>query len=205
MIVLTEAHLNHAQIPPKYWHALLKKISNEMPYKKDVKTYLANMDTFVQEGIGLYLWAEENSTGKTALGVITLKRAMELGYSAFYIRSDDYKEATLSKELFTENQTLVQRALDVDVLLLDDIGKEYKTKTTNYAETKIESLLRARVQAMKTTIFTGNRHPKELKDVYTNDLSELLRECMKPMNITGMNWRAVQEKKINSLFKELGN
>lgn len=204
MIKITQQHLEHARIPLKYWGAYLKHVPDTMEYKPDLKTYLSNMEQFIPKGIGLYLWSPENSTGKTSIGVITLKRAMNLGYSSMYLTAEEYKEALINKEQFSENQTLHQRALDVDVLLMDDIGKEYKTKTTNFAETKIEALLRARVQSVKPTIFTGNRHPKELKDIYSKDLSELLRESMRPILVTGMNWRAEKEKEINAMFKELG-
>lgn len=183
-----------------------------MEYKRDIKTYLANLDTFLPKGVGLYLWSVENSTGKTSLAVICLKRAMELKHSVLFVTSEDFKNSLIDKTAFSDSETILGRAMAVDILVIDDLTKEYrptaKGETNAYskgfAETKIESLLRYRTQHVKTTIFTANRHPKELKTIYGNDLSAMLRASMKPIEVKGRDWREEEEKEINRLFRELG-
>lgn len=212
-VKVTQAHLEHAKIPPKYWNALLKRVPDSMDYKRDVKTFLAQMPTFVEKGIGLYLWSTENSTGKTSLAVLCLKRAMELKLSALFVTSEDFKNSVIEKTLFSENETVINRAMAVDVLVIDDLTKEYrpagKGETSPYskgfAETKIEALMRYRTQHLKTTIFTANRSSKELKNIYGSDLSAMLRAAMKPIEVKGIDWREGEEQEINRLFRELGD
>lgn len=202
-IKITQEHLEHARIPMAYWNVYLKKIPDTMPYKREVKIYLANMETFIKEGVGIYLWSEQNSTGKTAIGTLALRRAMELGYSALYIPSDDYKEALINREMFSETETVQQRAMEVDVLLVDDVGKEYRQSSSGFAETKLQSLISYRAKHRKVTIFTSNIHPKELRTIYGNDLAAMLQGCMKPIEVKGMDWNAIRQKEINALFKQL--
>jgi DNA replication protein DnaC len=209
MIKLTQEHLEHAKIPPEYWNVYLKNIPDELSHKKDVKTYLANIQTFLDEGIGLYIWSPENSTGKTAISVLAQKYAMKHGYSTYFITSEDFKDALITKEMFSEDTTIYQRAITVDLLVLDDITKEYRPKTSNanigFAESKIQQMLRFRSQHRLSTIFTSNTNPKEMGNIYGKDLSEMLRACMKPIHVSGdKNWRRDREQYINRLFKELG-
>lgn len=211
LINITQEHLEHARIPPKYWPALLKHVPDSMTYKRDVKTYLAHMPTFLGDGIGLYLWSVENSTGKTSLAVVCMKRAMQLKYSTLFITSEDFKNSLIERTNFSESESFLGRAMNVDLLIIDDLTKEYRpagksdnTSAKGFAETKIEALIRYRTQHLKTTLFTANRNPKELKTIYGNDMSAMLRAAMKPIEVKGIDWRANEEKKINQLFRELG-
>lgn len=179
-----------------------------MSYKKGIKVYMSNIEIFMNKGIGLYLWSKENSTGKTAIAVLCIKRVMELGKKAMYITSEDFKDAMITREMFDESQSVYSRAIDVDILVLDDIAKEYrpeKKEGMGFAESQIQKLLRVRTQARKATIFTSNRHPKEMRLIYGDSLVALLKANIKQIEIAGIDWRAIKEKDVDRMFKELGD
>ena len=105
----------------------------------------------------------------------------------------------INKEQFEEGTSIEERMMMVDVLILDDIGKEYRT-SSGYAENVIETLVRARVQKVKTTIMTGNVHPKDMKKIYSEDFSALLKESVVPVNVTGYDFREARAKALSKLL-----
>jgi hypothetical protein len=73
-------------------------------------------------------------------------------------------------------------------------------RTAVYAENALETLLRSRVQKVRTTILTGNVHPKELQKIYSEDFSALLKESMIPINIVGHDFREERAKLLAKLL-----
>lgn len=153
----------------------------------------------MKEGVGLYLYSEENSTGKTSISCIIGKYALKMGYTVLFVLSDEYIDNIITNEMFDEVQSFKERAYYVDILIIDDAVKEYRG-SSGYAENKLEALIRYRCQHKKLTILTSNKLPKQIKNIYSQDLSELMRESMIPVEIQGMNWRKIKEKELRDLI-----
>lgn len=196
---LTIGDVKRANIPERYWGVSMVRVPDGLKYKSRVEKYLQNMPEMLDQGVGLYLWSTENGTGKTSLATLIAKEALRLGKTVFFEESSRLKSLLINKEQFEEGTSIEARILSVDVLILDDIGKEYRTNS-GYAENAIETLLRARVQKVRTTIMTGNVHPKSIQNIYSEDFSALLKESMVPVNVTGHDFR---EAKADALAKLL--
>lgn len=121
--------------------------------------YVKNFIKYSKKGVGLYIYYPETGTGKTHLAVAVLSAIIKMyGVSGAF---------TVENQLFTEikngyskskSQTApgndIKKALkDVDVLMLDDIGKEKKTEWI--ASTTFE-IIDSRITNGKISIFTSN-------------------------------------------------
>ena len=196
---LTIGDVKRANLPERYWDASLNAIPEHLDYKHKIKKYLDNLVEMMDQGIGLYLWSAENGTGKTSVSALIAKEALRYGKTVFFEESSRLKGMLINKEQFEEGTSIEERMMMVDVLILDDVGKEYRT-SSGYAENVIETLLRARVQKLKTTIMTGNVHPKDMKKIYSEDFAALLKESVVPVNVTGHDFREARAKALSKLL-----
>ena len=80
---LTVADMKRANVPRRFWHVSLDNIPDEYRYKELVQSYIDQLDEMFRQGVGLYLWSEENSTGKTSLAVAVMKELMRKRRTAF--------------------------------------------------------------------------------------------------------------------------
>lgn len=199
--VLTRVQLKRLNIGELYWNASYDQIPKHAAYKMFVGRYLVKLETVINKGIGLYLWGD-NSRGKTYIAAIICKAAVEKGYTAYMILADDLKSAVIERLLFDEDTTVMQRAKDVDILVVEDFGKEYRGDNSNFVEVQFENLLRARRRRKKVTIMTSNMNPDdELQKIYGNSTAEILKEILYPYEIKGKNWRNTEAEKIEAVLE----
>ena len=196
---LTIGDVKRANLPERYWEASLSAIPDHLDYKHKIEKYLDNLVGMMEQGIGLYLWSAEQGTGKTSVSALIAKEALRYGKTVFFEESSRLKGMLINKEQFEEGTSIEARIEMVDLLVLDDIGKEYRT-SSGYAENVIETLVRARVQKVKTTIMTGNVHPKDMKNIYSEYFSALLKESVVPVNVTGHDFREARAKALSKLL-----
>jgi hypothetical protein len=147
----------------------------------------------------LYLTDDFIVTHNTSIASLIAKEALRYGKTVFFEESSRLKGMLINKEQFEEGTSIEARMMMVDVLILDDVGKEYRT-SSGYAENVIETLVRARVQKVKTTIMTGNVHPKDMQKIYSEDFSALLKESVVPVNVTGHDFREARAKALSKLL-----
>ena len=196
---LTVADMNRANVPPRFWNVKLSEIPEHLEYRDKVRKYLEKMNEMLENGIGLFLYSDENSTGKTSIAVLALKQALRLRRTAYFEESGRLKAALIRAEEFEENIPIERRIRTVDLLVLDDVGKEYRTES-GFAENTIESVLRDRSQSMRPTIMTSNLKPNKIEQVYSADLAALLRETMIPLRISGYDWRALKAEELRQML-----
>jgi len=191
--------MKRANVPSRFWNVKLSEIPEHLEYRDKVRKYLEKMDEMLENGIGLFLYSDENSTGKTSIAVLVLKQALRLRRTAYFEESGRLKAALIRAEEFEENIPIERRIRTVDLLVLDDVGKEYRTES-GFAENTIESVLRDRSQSMRPTILTSNLKPNKIEQVYSADLAALLRETMIPLRISGYDWRAVKAEELRQML-----
>lgn len=196
---LTVADMKRANVPSRFWNVKLSEIPEHLEYRDKVRKYLEKMDEMLENGIGLFLYSDENSTGKTSIAVLALKQALRLRRTAYFEESGRLKAALIRAEEFEENIPIERRIRTVDLLVLDDVGKEYRTES-GFAENTIESVLRDRSQSMRPTILTSNLKPNKIEQVYSADLAALLRETMIPLRISGYDWRALKAEELRQML-----
>jgi DNA replication protein DnaC len=192
---LTTITYRRLGIGQRYWKAELEDLTGFEVIQK----YCDNIHNFKAGGSGLLLWGD-NGKGKTYCAAIILKEAVRVGYTAMLTSPSEYSEGRIEQQRFDENHTLVERIEAVDFLVIDDIGKEHKTKS-GWFEANFERLLRLRVKECKPTIITTNLPPRKFGDHYSKSINELIKEGLFPFNVVGPNFRTKKTKALADMFK----
>ena len=196
---LLVSDLRRANVPEKFWYATLSCVPKDLKYMNKVLSYYAKMDEMIDKGVGLYLYSKENQTGKTSISVALLKRAIRLRRTAFFDEAGRLKNALMKSAEFDETFMVEKRVQMVDLLVIDDLGKEYRT-SSGYAENTFENIIRSRIQSVRPTIITTNLAPKEIGATYSQSLCAMLKGSLIPIDISGYNWSIQQEKELKKLL-----
>lgn len=196
---LTVSDLKRANVPEKFWYVTLSSVPKDLPYMNKVLAYYVRAEEMLEKGIGLYLYSKENQTGKTSIAVALLKRIIRLRYTALFEEAGRLKNALTRNEEFDEAFTIDQRIRSVDMLVIDDLGKEYRT-SSGYAETTFENIIRDRIQSLKPIIITGNLAPKAISSTYSHSLSAMLKGSLVPIEVSGYNWSLQQENDLKKIL-----
>ena len=126
---LTVADMKRRMSLPDSGTSSCPRFLEHLEYRDKVRKYLEKMDEMLENGIGLFLYSDENSTGKTSIAVLALKQALRLRRTAYFEESGRLKAALIRAEEFEENIPIERRIRTVDLLVLDDVGKEYRTES----------------------------------------------------------------------------
>ncbi|WP_242846294.1 ATP-binding protein [Anaeromassilibacillus senegalensis] len=125
-----------------------------MTYAENVSAGSSNL--IMMGGTGL---------GKTHLSLAIANAAIEKGFGVVY-GSVNNMIAKLEREHFGREQDLStgQLLLDCDLLILDDLGTEFRTA---FAVSEIYNIVNTRQMAQRPTIISTNLTMKEIEERYT--------------------------------------
>lgn len=193
---LTAADLERMMLPREFWETSFGEVEPEASvHRQVIGKFMAKMPGVVEKGYGLLLWGP-NGHGKSALASLVLKEARRWGFVALFVRSERLRSARLDKEVFDDAHTLFKRAMLVDVLVLDDLGKEVRGERSAFTDRSIEDLLRERVTQRRTTIITTNISKDKLDSVYPESLVHGIRAMIFPVHVEGHNYRLVAAERM---------
>jgi len=196
---LTPAHFTRMNIGERYWDASVAAIPDGVPHKNLVVWYVDKLHENIEKGLGLMLYGD-NSRGKTYAGSAILKEAVAYGYTALCILADDLKTAAATNRFFDSRVTWMERVIDVDILMIDDIGKEYLSDS-GFGELAIENTFRKRSRRMRPTLLTMNLTPMEFKTRYQKSTAAIARESMLGMEVSGPDMRELLAKENLQRYK----
>lgn len=143
------------------------------PSDEDVDTFYtladikADIDTFVDEGRFLYLWGENCGTGKSAWSIkimLTYLAMKSLGNGfnpniAYFVYVPSFLANAKNFDNNEKRQEVIQKALNVNLLILDDISA---TQLSKYDDSVLADVIDSRYRNQKATIFTSNLSPDNL-------------------------------------------
>ena len=185
----------------RYWKSTIKTLPAEQTKVLEIfEAYLGNIHENRAEGWGFIIWGA-NGVGKTYAATAILKEYVRWGYTAYAVLTDVLKSAYIEGPLFDPDMKVTTRVETVDVLLLEDIGKEYSGKGSGWAELCVENLLRKRSRELRPTIITTNLSPQAFKDRYAESAAAIVRESMVSVNMKGSDWRQVLARQKLEEFK----
>jgi DNA replication protein DnaC len=199
-----------AELEPKInaWNAAHSDLKINLDFDKGnqilqtVFEYVKNLENARKYGISLVLWGT-NGTGKTLLATCVLKEAIRNGFSSqmtslggIIERYADGWNDHASKEQFTN------RIKDVDFLLIDDVGKEYRAKNNDLVEIAFDNLIRYRTFRHKPFILTTNTDISKLQNTYGKSIASLIMGKCVSTEISGIDYRIViQAKDVMKLLR----
>lgn len=204
---LTQAHVERMLVPRRFWGVRFDKVPNDV--REDVDQYLRRLDEHLDHGDGLLFWGS-NGVGKTSVAVLIAFEIRRRGASVLFVTAEGLRQAVLEREQFDNDQSVIDRAREVDCLVLDDLGKEHSGET-GFTEHLFENLIRQRSASRRVTIITtnlpmtdtvvndgdGNSLPGFL-NIYIPSMVEVMKEAFFPIEFKGENLRKVSRDALSS-------
>lgn len=180
--------MERMRVGRKHWGVRFDDIPDECSYKKELRDFIADLKKNIDGGNGL-VFHGEYGRGKTGAAVLIMKEVVARGGSALLLGVDEVQQAVITRAPFDEETTLIDRANEVDLLVLDDMNREY---VKEFGKTAIETLIRRRYDNGLAIVITTNASPAELGKTYEAAM-QALRERTKVVMCQGKNWRAPGE------------
>lgn len=179
--VLAKSNMIRFGIPKEHWERTFEDFNTYG--EKDLEdakaffiAYCENMYENFDERRGIYLWGS-NGTGKTMLCSLLVKDAYRRQFSTALITFPEYiehyTEAWSCRDFDTQQElkyNFMHRWKGVDILVLDEIGKEYATKISPVI---LEDCLRYRAMKSLVTILITNLNPTDFNYRYGESISSL--------------------------------
>ena len=156
--------------------------------------YLEAHQSMLRNGIGI-IYQGPFGTGKSMLASLVAKESVKLGHVTFFTTFQGMVQMFTSGWTSTEDRRWFERrVVESDVLVLDDIGKEFRTKN-NLAESLFDHVMRQRVFSGRVTIITTNDDEEELTKGYGAAVLSLLNERSMFMSLRGTDYRLTAKKR----------
>lgn len=111
---------------------------------------------------GLYIHSELYQIGKTYLANAIINELADKGKTGLILFTSSF--ARQAKD-FDNNEQRVKEVMAADILVIDDIGSEFRSSW--FRDEILLPILNSRLSSGKLTIFTSNYSISELQDYYT--------------------------------------
>ena len=151
--------------------------------RNKVTEIVTNIRPWVQAGKGMYLYAGDRGTGKTTHLLLVLKEALRAGYSVYNIHWMDFLG------LMIRDRDEWDVVKDVDVLMIDEIGKDGSRSETAFPMAGFDYIIRYRISKCKPILMASNLEPKEFTNLYGSGAESLLSSLI-VLPVHGSDWRA---------------
>lgn len=207
---LTQEDLVLMRLPERYWSASFDNIP-EGKHKRIVGRYVQRIHEAMSHGFGLLLWGP-NGSGKTSAAIVCMKHARRHSFTCLFIRAADLLKSDVNKTYFDSSrvQTVYERARTVDLLVVDDLGKEGHPGSgymAGYATDLFEDLVRDRSSRLRSTIFTTNMNPSDIQKggedgLYKRSMAHVLKASTLAVKVDGQDMR---KSEAEELVKTLGD
>jgi len=146
--------------------------------KKILYPFIRNITKVVKKPYGL-VFLGKHGTGKTFAGQKVLYYTVRSNLTAHYIEFATFLK--LLRRNFDENlDQLIEEILEVDFLMIDEIGNE--SKTSEFVIGEFKSLFKRRVQNNKPTILVTNFSYEEFTDRYGKSIESVVEANCKILN-----------------------
>jgi DNA replication protein DnaC len=127
--------------------------------------------TFKQSGMSL-MFSGDSGLGKTFMCNCIAKEVMDSGYPVLYVTAPAMFK-TLELYRFSDDKTeemteRINMLLDVDLLIIDDLGSEFYTVITG---TELFNIINSRLLAKKSTVISTNLSEFDLQRTYSDRLA----------------------------------
>ena len=169
----------------------LDLIPKDAPYYGKLSGYIDTLEDRINNGIGLIL-AGEHGGGKSAAAVIVVKEVISRGGSSLFIEEDALIGAVLKGDRFGENSTYLERARNVDLLVIDDLGLSATSDNLHIIEPLVKFRLRRK---RRPTVLTTNLKVDSFRDRYPT-LADLGKEAFIGVVCRGVAWRDILAERL---------
>jgi DNA replication protein DnaC len=186
----------------KLYHSLTwEDFHGDPELKVAAVDYLESADRLIANGIGIILLGDIG-VGKTMAMNLLMKDLLRLGHRVYATTFASMISMFTAGWNSNEDKQLFERRIRMsEILLLDDLGKEMKTKT-NLGEWTFDHVLRSRVQHGRPTFITTNMNGSEIQEGYGAATMSLLLETSIAYEVQGSDFRPeAGKRKVDEVKK----
>ena len=196
---LTKSMLVRMGIPRRFWTAEYGEIHEGSRQRLD--PFLKGIKRALSAGYGMVLWGN-NGVGKTATASVCMKEARRVGKTAYFITMSRLIEDSIRRTMYNESLLVIDRCRQVDLLVVDDVGKENVdfTKEKDTTEAMFEDLIRERNSNRRSSIVTTNLSPDNVIKRYGASFGRMLQESTPFIEIEGESKRLETRKEVEAFF-----
>ena len=195
--LVVERILSQSNIQTKYLKAnfkswlncgsSLEEIELNQNSFKVVQSYANNLSRMMKAGYGLYL-AGPNGIGKTYLACAVAVMAAHCGFTVKYYTMSTIIQTEIRGWRDPESSAVMDGIKKAQLLIIDDIDKVYRT-ATGIESALFDNLLRERLQANRSCIFTSNRTVLDAGADYSQSIASMLVENCAELIFVGKDHR----------------
>lgn len=164
------------------------------------KRYADEFSRYAENGIGIY-FEGKNGTGKTHLAVAIALQLMNQGVPVICKTSidllADIKKAYDNEKISEASVVSVYKA--VDLLIIDDLGKE---QCTEWSMSVLYAIINERYESMKPTIITTNYNEDmlisrmTLKNGDSSNIEAIISRLRESTEVVTMAWEDYRSKGV---------
>ena len=180
-----DAYLKNSGIPKEYWKFRFDNKDLEGQINISRSLILEGLDfieNFTKKDTCLYLWGNENATGKTTLACAIAQELMLKGYSCFFSYAKTLIDNMMKLSGFNndeDSQYYIDKIKSSDIVVIDDIFDPNKSlywnsKNNNVIISEWDSIIRYCLNDNKKLILTSNKSRDEVEKLYSKDIASLL-------------------------------
>lgn len=147
-------------LPDEFYTSRLSDIEPE-ELRTAVSRYVKNMKTAFEQRVGLLIWGSSSSAKNMAAAVLA-KAARSYCKPTLYIPIWVLRESLLTRAMYKANKTPMERAKEVDFLVLDGL-EEADSSEKFFPLLDIERLVVTRAQKGKLTVITTSLSPEDFR------------------------------------------
>lgn len=172
-----------------------KKIDDLVPFNS-MKTVYASCvkyaQTFDLDSVSLYFYGR-TGLGKTHLSLSIANEVIKKGYTVLYGSVITFMNK-IEKEKFgkAESTDTENMLIDVDLLILDDLGSEF---TTSFTTSVLYNIINSRICRGVPTIISSNLDFRELRDRYPESIASRIIGTYTGVNFVGEDVRQLMKNK----------
>ncbi|MEU6362255.1 ATP-binding protein [Streptomyces albidoflavus] len=175
----------------------------QQPIVEQIMQYAVEAARNIASGRNLVLWSTSSGTGKTLLLALLAKALMVEGFQIHFAQFNEIIDLfTSSWRDQAEREQWNRRVRNVDVLAIDDMGREHKGRL-DMVEAMVDQIVRARVSDAAPTIITTNLTPQQMQEGYGGKVMSLLSESADYIEIGGDDYRP-RRRDLSRQEAELG-
>jgi len=181
-------------VPEGLWRVRMQWVPDSV--RSVIQNYCEKFDTMAEKGAGLLLWGNDG-VGKSGTAVCIAKEGRARGYTTLFTTAAELREAVQERRAFDDTQSMLARAQEVDVLVLDNL-RDVDLKLAFNNQTRIEDLMIGRGAQRKITIATTRISFAELASDHESFVRSTSGSVV-PLEVTGPDLNEKRSELLHDL------
>lgn len=199
-VPVTPKMMEYMNLPDEFWRV---HPSNATPSVSTViENYISRFDQFIASAAGLFFFGPPG-VGKTGTAATLLIAARRRRKSCHFLRVGELRKAIKEATKFDDGQSVHDRALSVDLLVLDALTEADLT-LPYFGYGELLDLVTFRGQRRRTTFITSAVSEARMRFLHP-EFFDTVGTYLTPVEVTGVSRRKEGQKRLASaLFTPQG-